>query len=122
MGTNETSSKQDFETTRFHHFPFAGGNVTVAYQVDQNKGAEKRTVRFACAFTSPRDTFSRAKGRQISSGRLECFAGKVQRERLMAKQIEITVPAEKPLSVVLDTVRKEAARLAQKRCPWAKSV
>jgi len=109
-----------FETTRFHHFEYKDGHVTVAYQVDQNKGAQIRKVRYACSFTSPKDTFNRAKGRQIAEGRLAFLNTGVARARLMAEELEIVVPNDKPLCKILEGVRQGASDLVRKRCSWAR--
>jgi hypothetical protein len=56
---------------RFTHIRgISGGNVTVAFEHDQEKDAEgPKTITAAFAFCSPLDNFNKAKGRQIAEGR-----------------------------------------------------
>lgn len=60
-----------FETVRFHHFGIGTGRCTIAYQIDENRDADERYVRFACSFAAPNDDFSKRKGRAIAFGRLQ---------------------------------------------------
>lgn len=122
MADAQKADSKNFETTRFHHFEFAGGHVTVAYEIDENKDATNRRVRYGCSFTSPRDTFNRAKGRMIAAGRLNYLKDKANNYRtdLMASEINIDVTGEKPLQKILDTVRQNAMVFALQRCPWAR--
>lgn len=50
----------------FMHLQLGSGRVTVAIDLEDN------TARVAAAYCSPRDNFSRSKGRLISTSRLAC--------------------------------------------------
>lgn len=59
-----------FESVRFSHFGLGAGHCTIAYQLDTNRKATRRFVRYACSYTSPKDHFNRKIGRKIAEGRL----------------------------------------------------
>ena len=44
---------------KFHYFSLGTGRVTVAYQMDNNRDAAVRHVRFGFSFCSPKDFFSK---------------------------------------------------------------
>ena len=54
------SDKTTFEDRiKFHYFSLGTGRVTVAYQMDNNRDADVRQIKFGFAFCSPKDFFSK---------------------------------------------------------------
>lgn len=121
----ENVKSKEFEGTRYNHFQIGNGHATIAYQLDNNRDSQKRKVRFACSFASPKDNFSREKGRLIAEKRLVFFNKGADRKRLLAGELEINL---KPmpenggiLFQVLEATRKEAIKMGCERCNWIRT-
>lgn len=63
-----------FEDVKFAYYDVDGGKVTAAFKVLGEKNAVERTVEFAFSYCNPNDVkrFEKAKGRLISTRRLDC--------------------------------------------------
>lgn len=46
-----------FDRVKFNYFSLGAGFCTIAYQVDSNRDAPVRTVKFGISYCSPKDTF-----------------------------------------------------------------
>lgn len=82
--------------TEYMHLKHAAGRITVAFQV------EEKIAKVALAFCSPRDQFSRARGRLISEGRLK--ADKVALHVTLAEDTRAKEQVQEALMQVLPTL------------------
>lgn len=64
---NSAEAEIDTETVYYQHFRLGRGHCTFAAQYTENSFP---AVRVAVAFCSPKDQFSRKRGRAIATGRL----------------------------------------------------
>lgn len=76
--------------TQFEHRKLGNGYVTIAYDFDTTG----KRIDYALAFCSPKDRFSKAKGRLITSRRLEVYRTNTRRatsleQRAICSRLEL---------------------------------